>query len=225
MRKLSYLKYFFLIAKNWNIRLAYFSIKHEIAGEKKYLIQTTGIDKLKRLSVVGDNKENASIYQGANYYLLEKAFDFLRKEKATGAIVDFGSGKGRIMVVAAFYGYKKIKGIEFAAALSAYAKKNIDGIQWKYPDTNFSILTENAVSYKVDKEDSIFFFFNPFDEKIVLQVVKNIMKSLKKYPRKVHVVYLNPMHQEIFESAGFYEEYYLIKLEYLELSILVYDPH
>lgn len=225
MRKLSYLKYLFFLSKNWNIHLAFFTIKHEIAGEKKYCINTTGIDKLKRLSVVGDNKINASIYQAANYYLLEKAFTFLREEKSTGTLVDFGSGKGRIMVVAAAYGFEKIKGIEFAAALSVSAKKNIDSIQWKYPETNFTILTENAVKYNVDKEDSIFFFFNPFDEKIVLEVVKNIMKSLRLYPRKVFVVYINPMHKEIFESAGFFEEYYLTKLEYLELSVMTYLPH
>ncbi|MEO7315323.1 MAG: hypothetical protein ABIW47_09065 [Ginsengibacter sp.] len=224
MRNLSYFKYFLFLSKHWNIRLAYFTIKHEIAGEKKYGIQTTGIDKLKRLSVVGDNKINASIYQAANYYLLEKAFNFLLEEKATGTIVDFGSGKGRIMAVAASYGFTKIKGIEFAAALNVVAKKNIDGIQSKYPEANFTILTENAVKYEVDKEDSIFFFFNPFDEKIVLEVVKNIMKSLRLYPRKIFVVYLNPMHKEIFESAGFFEEYYVTELEYLELSVLTYLP-
>ncbi len=224
MITLPYLKYFLFLTKNWNIRLAYFTIKHEIAGEKKYLIQTTGIDKLKRLSVVGDNKKNASIYQAANYYLLEKAFDFLAEEKASGTIVDFGSGKGRIMAVAAFYGYKSIKGIEFAAALSAIAKINLDNIQSKYPETNFSIITENALNYEIEKEDSIFFFFNPFDESIVLEVVKNILKSLRKYPRKIFVVYINPMHQEIFESAGFQEEYYFSELEFLELSIMSYAP-
>ena len=225
MNKLPYLKYFLFLIKNWNIRLACFSIKHEIAGEKKYSINTTGIDKLKRLSVVGDNKKHASIYQAANYYLLEKAFDFLQKEKVEGNLIDFGSGKGRIMAVAAFYGYKNIKGIEFAAALSAEAKKNIEGIQSKYPETNFSIITENAVNYEIDREDSIFFFFNPFDEKVLLDVVKNILKSLKKHPRKIFVVYINPMHQEIFESAGFNEDYYFSKLEYLEVSIMTYFPH
>ena len=225
MRRLTYLKYFLFLIKNWNIRLAFFTIQHEIAGEKKYLIHTTGIDKLKQLSVVGDNKKHASIYQAANYFLLEKAFDFLKDEKATGTIIDFGSGKGRIMAVAAFYGYKNIKGIEFAAALSAVAKKNIEGIQWKFPETIFCALTENAVNYEIEKEDSIFFFFNPFDEKVVLEVVKNIMKSLKLNPRKVFVVYINPMHREIFESAGFQEEYYFSKLEYLELSVMTYFPH
>lgn len=224
MRTLSYLKYFLFIFRYWNFRLARFTIRHEIAGEKKYGIDTTGINKLKTLSVKGDNKKNASIYQGANYYLLEKAFNFLNEEKASGTLVDFGSGKGRIMVVAAFYGFEKIKGIEFAPALSAVAGKNIELIRTKYPDTNFSIITENAVNYQVEKDDTVFFFFNPFDEKIVLQVVKNILTSLRNYPRKIFVVYINPMHKEIFESAGFFEEYYLSKLEYLELSIMTHLP-
>ena len=224
MKNLAYLKYFLFIFWYWNYRMAYFTIKHEIAGEKKYGIRTTGINKLKRLSVVGDDKKNASIYQGANYYLLEKAFNFLKEEKASGALVDFGSGKGRIMAVAAFYGYDTIKGIEFAPALSAAAKKNIDRIKPKYPETNFSIITDNAINYEVEREDSIFFFFNPFDEKIVLQVVKNIMHSLKYYPRKVFVVYLNPVHKEIFESAGFLEEYNVGKLDYLEVSVMTYLP-
>lgn len=224
MRTLSYLKYFLFIFRYWNFRLAYFTIRHEIDGEKKYGINTTGINKLKRLSVKGDNKKHASIYQGANYYLLEKAFTFLNEEKASGTLVDFGSGKGRIMAVAAFYGFENIKGIEFAPALSAAAEKNIDSIKSKYPDSNFSIITENAVNYKVEKDDSVFFFFNPFDEKIVLQVVKNILEPLKNYPRKIFVVYINPMHKEIFESAGFFEEYYLSKLEYLELSVMTYLP-
>lgn len=224
MLKLSYFKYFLFLTKNWNFRLAYFAIKHEIAGEKKYGIQTTGVDKLNRLSVVGDNKKHASIYQAANYYLLEKAFNFLQEEKAAGNIVDFGSGKGRILVVAAAYGYTKIIGVEFAAALNVVAKKNTESIQLKYPKANFTILTENAVNYEMDQEDSIFFFFNPFDEKIVLEVVKNILKSLRKHPRKIFVVYINPMHQEIFESAGFIEEFYITELEYLELSVMTYSP-
>lgn len=224
MRKLSYLKYFLFIVRYWNIRLAYFTIGHEIAGEKKYGINTTGINKLKRLSVVGDTKNNASIYQAANYFLLEKAFEFLIEEKVSGAVVDFGSGKGRIMAVAAFYGFENIKGIEFAAALSVEAQKNIDLIRPKYPDTNFAIITGNALNYKVERDDDVFFFFNPFDEKIMLQVVKNILDSLKANPRKVYVVYINPLHKEIFESAGFVEEYYLCKLEYLELSVMTYFP-
>jgi hypothetical protein len=47
---------------------------------------------------------------------------------------------------------------------------------------------------------------------------------LKEYPREIYVVYINPLHKEIFLSAGFVEEYYLMKMEYLELSILSFTP-
>lgn len=224
MKTIAYIKYFFFISRHWNIGLAWFTIRHEIRGEKKYRIDTTGIDRLKKLSVIGDNKKNASIYQGANYYLLEKAFNFLKEENAEGTLVDFGAGKGRLMAVAAYYGFRKIKGIEFAPAIAEMAKINIANIQSTYPDTFFSILKENAINYLIDKEDTVFTFFNPFDEVVMLKVVKNILASLRAHPRKVFVVYINPLHKEIFESAGFFEEYYLSKMEYLELSILTYLP-
>jgi hypothetical protein len=54
----------------------------------------------------------------------------------------------------------------------------------------------------------------------MLQVVKNILASIKQNPRKVYVMYANPVHKEIFLSAGFDEEYYKRRLHYLELSIL-----
>ena len=58
----------------------------------------------------------------------------------------------------------------------------------------------------------------------MLKVVKNMLKSLKEYPREIYVVYINPLHKEIFLSARFMEEYYLLKMDYLELSILSWAP-
>jgi hypothetical protein len=54
----------------------------------------------------------------------------------------------------------------------------------------------------------------------MLEVVKNILASLKERSRKVYIMYVNPVHKEILLSAGFVEEYYKRKLHYLELSIL-----
>lgn len=223
---ISYLKYFYFIGKNWNYRLAFFTLIQEIKGEKKYHVDTIDIDLLKTLSVKGDHKKNASIYQGANYFLLEKAFTYLQEEANDGSFVDFGCGKGRTLVVAAHFGFKEIKGIEFAPALCAKANENINHISAFYPGINFSIICEDAVTYQVNKTDKVFFFFNPFDERVMLPVVKNILQSLREFPREIFVIYINPLHKEIFLSAGFSEEYYLEKLKYLELSILSFiSPH
>jgi hypothetical protein len=219
-----YFTYFYFIGINWNFRLALFTIIHEIKGERKYGIDSIKINRLKTLPVKGENKSHASIYQGANYFLLEKAFDYLREINVKGSFVDYGSGKGRVMAVAAFHGFKKITGIDFAASLCAQAKENLNKLQPQFPQTKFTIVCDDAVNYRIQKEDSIFFFFNPFDEIIMLKVVKNMLQSLKENSREIYVVYMNPLHKEIFLSAGFVEEYYLMKMEYLELSILSFTP-
>ena len=224
MNIFSYLKYFWFITRHWNPRLAFFTIFQEIRGEKKYGIKTMTIDDLQLLDVKGRNKKHASIYQGANYFLLEEAFDYLKESGVTGDLVDYGSGKGRIMAVAAHYGFQQITGIDFAPSLCNMAMKNIGNIQGNYPEVKFDILCEDAVSYTVGKNDNIFFFFNPFDEVIMLQVVKNILQSVRQNPREIYVVYINPVEKEIFLSAGFEEEFYIEKLTYLELSILSLQP-
>lgn len=219
-----YIDYFFFIAKNWNVRLAFFSISQEVKGEKKYKINTLKIDNLKHQKVENLNLSHASIYQGSNYYLIEKAFEYLKNENANKSLVDFGSGKGRILVVAAYYGFKNITGIDFVESLCKEAERNIEKKKALFPATNFKIICGDAANYTIENDANVFFFFNPFDEVIMLPVVKNILLSFRNNPRKIYVVYLNPLYKEIFLSAGFKEEYFVRKMEFLEFSILSKSP-
>lgn len=220
MRISPYFKYFFFVGNNWNYKLAFFTLFHEIKGENKYNIDTISIDRLKNAAIESNNITHSSIYQGVGYYSLEKAFDYLQSLNVNQNIVDFGCGKGRVLAVAAHYGFKKITGVDFARSLCNDALKNIERIKPLYPDTNFKVVCDDVVNYKIENDTNVFFFFNPFDEVVMLEVVKNILNSLKENLRKIYVVYVNPLHKEIFESAGIEEEYYMRKMEYIELSVL-----
>lgn len=220
MKFLDYLNYFFFIAFNWNIRLAWFTIRHEIAGEKKYGINTTRINNLKKLSVKG-KLEHAEIYQGASYYLLENIFNYLQSINANYHILDFGCGKGRVLAVAAWYGFKKITGIEFSAELCAEARNNITPVQAKFPEKIFNVIHANAAEYEIEDDTNVFFFFNPFDATVMLAVVKNILRSLKNHQREIYVVYVNPVHKEIFMSAGFEQIHYLEKMKYIQATVMM----
>jgi predicted RNA methylase len=224
MKVFYYLKYFYFIARNWNIRLAAFTVYHEIRGEKIYHLDTTKIDNLKGEQIESSNLSHASIYQGTNYYLIEKAFEYLQTQKANQQLLDFGSGKGRIIVVAAHYGFKSITGVDFSQSLCREAENNVEKIKPLFPATNFKIVCSDVVNYSIENDTNVFFFFNPFDEVVMLQVARKILTSLKKNPRKVYIVYVNPLHKEIFLSAGFEEEYSLKKMEYLEFVILSKAP-
>ena len=217
----NHIKLFFFIAINWNIRLAFFTVYHEIRGEKKYNLNTGKIENVKKLSIAGDNLEHAEFYQGANYFLLEKVFDHLQTIEANKNILDYGCGKGRVLALAAYYGFRKITGVEFAKELCEVARKNIIPIQQKFPEKIFNVFYANAVDYKIVNDTNVFFFFNPFNDVVMLSVVKNILRSVKDNPREIFAVYLNPVHKEIFLSAGFEQIYHLEKLKYIEASILM----
>lgn len=221
MKAIRYFKLFYFIADHWNTKLALFTVHHEIKGERKYLIDSSEIDDLHTQQIQSPNLKHASIYQPTNYYLIEKAFDYLRSENENDNILDFGCGKGRVMIVAAHYGFKNITGVDFVQSFCQEAAWNIEKVQPQFPATKFEVYCEDATQYKIGNDQTVFFFFNPFDEKIMLAVVKNILASLKISPRRILVVYINPLHKEIFLSAGFYEEYFFRKMKYLEFSILV----
>ena len=225
MKFVYYLRYWFFIGINWDFRLAFFSIYHEIKGEKKYNLNTIELDRLKSISIKSENLKHASIYQACNYYILEKGLDYLVSIHENNNITDFGCGKGRALVVAAHYGFTNITGIDFATALCVAAEQNIQKSKPLFPSVNFNVICVDAVEYKISTQQNVFFFFNPFDEVVLLQVVKNILASLKEKSRKVYIMYVNPVHKETFLSAGFHEEYHLRKLEYIELSIFSKDPN
>lgn len=218
-----YFKYFYFIARNWNLRLAAFTVYHEMRGEKKYHLNTIKIDDLHLQKIESSNLSHASIYQGSNYFIIEKAFEYLKEQHANNTILDFGSGKGRIMVVAAHYGFQHVSGIDFSESLCREAEYNIEQTKSRFPGTGFKIICDDAANYEIEHDMNVFFFFNPFDDVVMIQVVKKILSSLKHNPRKVYVVYVNPLHKEIFLSAGFEEEYYLKKMDYLEFCILSKD--
>ena len=224
MKFLYYFKYFYFIAKNWNIKLAAFTVLHEIKGEKKYKLETVKINRLNFENIESENLIHASIYQASSYYLIEKAFDYLKEEKVNFGLVDFGCGKGRVLVVAAHYGFKEITGIDFSRSLVVEAEANIEKIAPLFPKTDFNIICDDAVNYKIEKNKNCFFFFNPFDEVIMLKVIKKILVSFKENPRKIFAIYINPVHKEIFLSAGFEEEFSFKKMEYLEFSIFSKTP-
>jgi SAM-dependent methyltransferase len=107
------ISYFLYIAWHWNLPLAFFMIRHEIKGEKKYALRTSGIRKLpKKMDGEPQMLGHASINQPANYYILEKLFDSLSAEVKQTRFVDIGCGMGRVLAVAACKGFIKLSGID-----------------------------------------------------------------------------------------------------------------
>lgn len=222
MKLFSYIKYFFYISFNWNIRIATRILAGEIRGEKKYHINTTGADELKDLEEKGIDISHATIYMPVSYELLEVIFTQLNQlpGKPINHFLDLGCGKGRALCVAAYAGFKRVTGIDLSKELCESAKENCINTQQKIPALEFSIINNDAFYFEIPDDVDCIFMFNPFDEIIMSGVAEHIRETLQQNPRKMTIAYVNPLHKSLFINAGFKELYYTKKMKYLELAIL-----
>ena len=219
MKFFRYLYYFFYIAFNWNVRLAFFVLYYEIRGEKKYKINTTGFDELKKLQKKGIDISHATMYMPVSYYLLNKAFRHIA-ETPKNNFVDIGCGKGRALCVAAREGFNKVTGVELSPDLCNETKENLERTKSISNHLQYELHNMDAAIFDIPSDANCIFFFNPFDEVIMSEVVNNIKKSLKKAPRNITVIYANPLHKDLLIDTGFQEKYHTRELDYLEMSIL-----
>ncbi|MGC4101824.1 methyltransferase [Ferruginibacter sp.] len=219
MNLFKYIRYFFYLAYNWNFKIAAHITRKEIKGEKKYGIDTTGADELGSLRKKGIDTDHSTIYMPVSYDVLEDVFDRVKANNHTH-FLDIGCGKGRTLCVAAYYDLKKVTGIDFSKAFCTAAEKNLLLTKNKFPQLQYRVFNNDAFYYEIPADVDCIFMFNPFDEVIMSGVAENILTSFEEHPRKISLIYANPLHKEELLNIGFKEVYHTKKMNYLEAVIL-----
>jgi len=159
---------------------------------------------LKDLEVVGKNRDQAVNYQPIKADQVRAAFG-LFQIPTDRVFVDYGSGKGRVLLLAILYGFHRVAGIEFAPALCDEAERNVEGFRHRTGrQFEAHIANVDAASYRVEDDDCVFFFNNPFGPRVLEQVLGNIRLSLESKPRVIHVVYVNPFHRHVLDDDPFW---------------------
>lgn len=223
MNTFPYIQYFFYLASNWNIRIAFHIIKKEIRGEKKYGIQTTGADELASLEKKGIDIEHATIYMPVSYDVLEDVFAAVDIRQFQH-LLDIGSGKGRALCVAAHAGVGNVTGIDISKEFCDLSKINLQHTATLFPNLRYNIINNDAFYFEIPVDVDGIFLFNPFDEVIMSAVLENIEESLDLNPRKMTIIYANPMEKHLFAEYNYKEVYHTQKLKYLEAIVLTKNP-
>lgn len=133
-------------------------------------------------------------YEATPYLALDKLFKRYKLDK-TSQVVDFGCGRGRV----AFYIHNRfhvpVTGIEANDKTFEEALKNKERYMKKAKHIRAPIYFEFGLAehYEIKPRDNIFYFFNPFSDKIFKKVVKNILLSVKKIKRPVDIILYYPL--------------------------------
>ena len=113
------------------------------------------------------------------------------------AFIDFGSGKGRALLMASEFPFRKVMGIEFSPELHAVAQNNIR--QYR-PRPNGCHTVETVcmdfVDFELPPEPAVLYFYEPCDDELFGRVIENIRRSLIAHPRPLHLIYMAPGNKE-----------------------------
>ena len=132
---------------------------------------------------------------------MRKVLDEIRPS-ASDVLVDFGCGKGRVLLIAAKYGFKRVVGIEFSKYLCSIARENIRRMQKKTSLCPIEVICNDASLYDVRPDETVFFFFNPFESVVMNKVIRKIEDSFDQHPRRISIVYLAISSQRIGLESG-----------------------
>tara|TARA_B100000242_G_scaffold293651_1_gene272449 strand:- start:1054 stop:1662 length:609 start_codon:yes stop_codon:yes gene_type:complete len=155
-------------------------------------------DFLKSVSAreLGFNPSENYRYSTNDNYFLKKVLDSMSIKKED-KIIDVGSGKGNVIKLFLKYPFKKIGGLEISKKLISISKKN-----FKSENQNRLIFYNlDAQEFTNFDEFNIYYFYNPFCEKIFDKVISQIVN---KASNKKLLIYNNPTCEESVLNNGFY---------------------
>ncbi len=156
--------------------------QEEDIKDKLLNIRTDGIREWRKTSLYNR-------YEPTPYRALKTLFHKYKLSE-NDHVVDFGSGKGRVVFYAHYKFNCKITGVEANPITYDEAIFNLHKYIHNKKNYNDNINFEfgTAENYDIKKDDNVFYFFNPFSTKIFKQVVFNIISSINKHPRDITII-------------------------------------
>ena len=157
-------------------------------------------DRRLHIRTIGrEDEANAhySPYEPTPYAVLERLAEsgFVRRKQR---LLDYGCGKGRVALFMAARVGCRTAGIDYSKKLIDIASENRRSARL---GDRVTLTCCRAEQY--DPEEDVFFFFNPFSEKVFQGVLRRIEASRQASPRPLRLLlyYPSPAYMEILENT------------------------
>lgn len=140
-------------------------------------------------------------HEPCNPLIFEELVRCLPENARDGAFLDFGAGKGRVLLLAAEHGFSRVIGVEHSRELCAVAKANVLALD--HPG-EIEVHCADCADFEIPDDVSVGFFFNPFGPDVMAAALDRVCDSLDRAPRELWVIYVYPRCRAIFDGRDFY---------------------
>lgn len=142
--------------------------------------------------------------------------------------VDLGCGKGRALVVASEFPFRRITGVEISRELADTARHNAAALHSRFPERpRIEVIQGDALGFPFPEGDLVVFLYHPFHRKLLLAILARLEDSARRTNRDIFFVYQNPMYSETFDQAPWLRRWYSKHVPYEpdEFGYSVGDGH
>jgi SAM-dependent methyltransferase len=154
---------------------------------------TSGLIRGEDLSIGSRNGLWSTAYYGISPALLIHLINTLNIDYRDFTFLDLGSGKGRALLVASRFPFRRIVGIELSSQLSAVATNNIAKFSAAWQQCrNIEAHAGDAAAVDYPAGPIVLYLYNPFVVPMVKRCLRNLARSLADEPREVYLIYINP---------------------------------
>jgi SAM-dependent methyltransferase len=131
-------------------------------------------------------------YLATGYLRFRQLMRHLAIRPDEDVFLDFGSGLGRAVILAAIYPFRKVIGVELVADLHARAQENVHRALRRLRCRDIELHNSDARSFPIPAEVTIIYMWNPFSGDVLRQVLANIRQSIVESPRTITIAHLSP---------------------------------
>jgi SAM-dependent methyltransferase len=141
-------------------------------------------------------------YAGCAPGIVRRMLAFVPDPGAT-TFVDLGCGKGRALIVATEYGFRRVVGVELSPDLCRAAGANAEIVAGRFPELpEIEIVQGDAVEYVLPEGPLAIFLYHPFHRILMRRLADRL--AADRAERTIHLLYCNAVFADIFDhTPGF----------------------
>jgi SAM-dependent methyltransferase len=167
------------------------------------LDRASGLDTSRELDLqqVGLAHPDRVRYEPTGWVDLQRIFRAL-KPRPGDVFLDYGCGKGRVLVMAARRSFSRVIGVEIAPELCEVARRNLESDRSRRRCGPVEVIAADVTEWEVPDDVTVAFMHNPFRGQVFEQAVAALLSSLDRNPRRIRVIYRIPMEEERLLATG-----------------------
>ena len=184
-------------------------------------VDTSGLVPAKHLVTGHANDEHVTAYYGVAPSILRTLIERWLElspphDLNQYTFIDIGCGKGRGLLVASEYPFRRVVGVELNPAMAAIAQQNVE--HWTHDHVEdltsprlapIEVFEMDALDLDLPDTPTLLFLFHPFEAPVLKQLLRRIETHFARRPGALDLLYVNAECANIIDRNPGFEQLFL----------------